>query len=160
MSTAPTPTSPNLIEAASHQSGGMIQTSVVTPERVVFEAASYEVVAPLIDGLYGVMPGHAPMVARLGEGLLKIRLQDDRVHHFYVEDGFVQILSNQVTILTGSAITDVDVDAVTKDLKAAEGIGNTSTEELESRQRRIQRARTLLKLAELNGVRDAAERSA
>jgi F0F1-type ATP synthase epsilon subunit len=43
---------------------------VVTPEKTELDAQCDSMILPLFDGLFGILPGHAPMVGRLGFGLM------------------------------------------------------------------------------------------
>ena len=77
---------------------------VVTPDTTVFsgEVASVVVTAP--DGEVGVFPLHAPMVAQLGDGQLRLRLVDtDKVEVFTTEGGYLQVAEDKAIILTDSA---------------------------------------------------------
>ena len=46
---------------------------VATPMRLVVSAQVDEVVAPGVEGYFGVLPGHAPMLASLSTGALPRR---------------------------------------------------------------------------------------
>jgi F-type H+-transporting ATPase subunit epsilon len=47
---------------------GKIHLSIVTPERRLLEAEVDEVVLPGELGYFGILPGHAPYLVRLGTG--------------------------------------------------------------------------------------------
>ena len=49
-----------------------IQLVIVTPEKTTFDQAVDSVTLPLIDGEAGILPGHAPMIGRLGPGELRV----------------------------------------------------------------------------------------
>ena len=48
-----------------------IQLVIVTPESTTFDESVDSVTLPLVDGEAGVLPGHAPMIGRLGPGELR-----------------------------------------------------------------------------------------
>ena len=73
---------------------------VVTPEKTVLTQEANFVVLPLIDGEYGVLPNHAPLIARLGAGELRITGTDGQLTHYYLEGGFVEVLGDTVALLT------------------------------------------------------------
>ena len=50
-----------------------IQCVVVTPERTWLDELVNSVVLPAYDGELGVLPGHTPLIARLGYGELRTR---------------------------------------------------------------------------------------
>ena len=72
------------------------------------------VVVPMSDGELGVASGHSPMIGRLGYGELRLKNSEGGESRYYVDGGFVQIASNEVSILTGRLLTadQIDVDAV------------------------------------------------
>ncbi len=77
----------------------LLTVAVVSPEKTVYEGTAASVVAPAYDGEVGIMPGHAPMLTLLGEGVLRIGT-DVRVQ---VKGGFVQVADDQVRVVTESA---------------------------------------------------------
>ena len=50
--------------------GGRVECVVVTPERTLFDELVEFVALPLYDGELGVLPGHSPLIGRLGYGEL------------------------------------------------------------------------------------------
>ena len=82
---------------------------VVTPERALLDEQADSVILPMYDGELGVLVGRAPLIGRLGFGDLRIRA-GDRVQHFYVDGGFVQVRDNVVTVLTSRALTAAEIN--------------------------------------------------
>lgn len=77
---------------------GAIALEIVTPERKLLSVTASEVLVPGIEGYFGVLPGHAPFLTRLGVG--EISYKDDTGTHFLAAaDGFVEVLGDRVTIL-------------------------------------------------------------
>ncbi len=81
----------------------VLDVRVVSPEKVVFEGASAGVVVPAWDGQVGLLPGHAPLIALLGAGVLDIDLPGGGSHRFHVAGGVVKVEENRVTVLTEHA---------------------------------------------------------
>lgn len=79
----------------------MLKVSVISPESVLFEGEADSVVAPAYDGEVGILTGHAPMMAVLGTG--ELRLGSPGARRFKVEGGFLQVLHNEVRIVTERA---------------------------------------------------------
>ena len=101
---------------------------VVTPEKTVLNLDTTFVVLPLADGEYGVLPGHAPLIARLGAGELRITSTDGQPMDYYVEGGFVEILDNIIALMTmySVPVTDLDLKHAEEQLaKAQESPGDT-----------------------------------
>jgi F-type H+-transporting ATPase subunit epsilon len=79
----------------------MLKVSVISPESVLFEGETDSVVAPAYDGEVGILTGHAPLMALLGEG--QLRLGAGSGSRFNISGGFMQILNNNVRIVTEKA---------------------------------------------------------
>jgi len=61
---------------------------VVTPEQTLLDCQSESVIVPMIDGQKGFLPKHAPMIGRLGPGVMKVQ-QGSTVRRYFLEGGFV-----------------------------------------------------------------------
>jgi F-type H+-transporting ATPase subunit epsilon len=79
---------------------GPLSVTVVSPARTVFDGAASAVVAPAWDGLVGILPNHAPMLALLGVGVLNIERPGGGSDAFHVAGGVLKVERNQVTLLT------------------------------------------------------------
>ncbi len=79
----------------------MLKVSVISPEAVLFEGETDSVIAPAYDGEVGILTGHAPLMALLGEGVL--RLGTGPARKFNVNGGFIQVIENQVRVVTEKA---------------------------------------------------------
>ena len=83
-------------------SGRTFNLSVISPERKVFEGPAKFLVVPAFDGELGVLPGHAPLMALLGQGTLKI-VTETGTRRFDVSGGFVQVKDDVVSVLSEEA---------------------------------------------------------
>ena len=79
----------------------MLKVSVISPEAVLFEGETDTVVAPAYDGEVGILTGHAPMMALLGKGVLRLGGQTGQ--RFNVDGGFLQVADNVVRVVTEKA---------------------------------------------------------
>ena len=79
----------------------MLKVSVISPEAVLFEGETDSVVAPAYDGELGILTGHAPLMALLGEGQLRLGRGSGR--RFNVSGGFMQVFNNDVRVVTEKA---------------------------------------------------------
>jgi F-type H+-transporting ATPase subunit epsilon len=80
----------------------VLNVSVISPEKVLFEGTTDSVVAPAFDGQVGILTGHAPMMTLLGQGELRIGAGVD-ARRFTVEGGFLQVVENRVRVVTERA---------------------------------------------------------
>jgi F-type H+-transporting ATPase subunit epsilon len=82
----------------------MLTVSVISPEAVLFEGTTDSVVVPAYDGEVGILTGHAPMMTLLGRGALRIG-RGGGESRFTIEGGFMQVVDNQVRVVTEKAAT-------------------------------------------------------
>ncbi len=78
---------------------------VITPSGSRFQGEADYVTFPAWDGQYGVMAGMAPILSRLGEGILRIdgaqpQKFQTRGGFAHVKDGVLTILSDEVSSIT------------------------------------------------------------
>jgi F-type H+-transporting ATPase subunit epsilon len=130
--------------AASHT----LRCVVVTPERALLDETADFVALPMYDGELGVLPGRAPLIGRLGCGELRIR-RGTTVERYYVDGGFAQIRTNEVTVLTPRALkpSEISADAARQALEAANRGPATTLEAQTARKKNQDRARAQLHLA-------------
>lgn len=83
-------------------SGRTFTLSVISPDRKLFEGPAKFVVVPGHDGEIGILHDHAPLMALLGEGALRVET-DTGTLRFRVSGGFVQVLDNEVSVLSEKA---------------------------------------------------------
>ena len=82
---------------------------IIASDHKFYAGPCEELVFPAIDGLYGVLPGHEPMVTALDAGELKFRV-DNEWQYVAVSDGFVQILPQRVILLADTAELPEEID--------------------------------------------------
>ncbi|MEI8282993.1 MAG: ATP synthase F1 subunit epsilon, partial [Armatimonadota bacterium] len=107
---------------------------VVAPDREVVSTSAVSLVAPGVDGYFGVLAGHVPVVSALKPGILEYLDSSNVRHHVYVGGGFVQVSGDSVTVLADEAryAADLDVSEAEKALeearKALRGEDSTMTQ--------------------------------
>ena len=126
-----------------------IQVSIVTPEMTTFDEPADGVVVPLIDGEKGILPGHAPMIGRLGPGELRVKASSGE-QRFYVDGGFVQVSPDSVSVLTGKSIpvSEIDITAAREALAKAQADEPQNADHRELRQKAINQANAQIRIAE------------
>jgi F-type H+-transporting ATPase subunit epsilon len=82
---------------------------LATPTRLAVATEVDEVVIPGSLGYFGVLPGHAPLLATLGIGELTYRVGRDE-YHVAVSGGFAEVLNDKVIVLADVAETPADID--------------------------------------------------
>ena len=82
---------------------------VVTPDRGILTEQVDEVVLPGSEGSFGVLPGHAPLLATLQVGEMWYR-KGQETHYLALAFGFVEVLPDRVTVLAQIAEKAEDID--------------------------------------------------
>ena len=124
---------------------------IVTPVRVVYNGVVQGISADGTEGSFGVLADHAPLVTELKTGIIMAEDSSGKTMHFAVEGGFLEVVANNVVVLTDTCITESEVDIekarAEKDAaeKALTKVG--SAEEKKMAQAALKRADTWLKLA-------------
>jgi F-type H+-transporting ATPase subunit epsilon len=82
---------------------------LATPTRMVVAETVDEVVVPGSEGYFGVLPGHAPLLATLGIGELTYRIGRDE-RHVAIAGGFAEVRNDKVIVLADPAERPQDID--------------------------------------------------
>lgn len=98
-----------------------IQLEIVTPDGVQLSQEVDEFTAPSVEGEFGVLPGHRPLLAGLKTGIVRY-IEGGTTKAVAVGPGFAKVAGDQASLLTDQFVAKDDVDAVhaRKDLKEAE----------------------------------------
>lgn len=73
--------------------------SILTPDQEIFEGEIRAVFVPGIAGRFEVMKNHAPLVAALDKGSVKVDKADGGNMSFTISKGFIEVLNNEVALL-------------------------------------------------------------
>ena len=80
---------------------------IVSPESLIFSKEVIMVVAPGVEGEFGVLENHAPLIAALQAGELKVYEHDDRNFNIIpISGGLLEVAKNRCTVLA-EKITNV-----------------------------------------------------
>jgi F-type H+-transporting ATPase subunit epsilon len=86
------------------------QVTLVSPEQLLFSDQVDQVDLPGVEGDFGVLAGHAPIVAVLRPGIVTVRASNGR-QGFVVLGGLAEFSQEELTILadTASSVEDFDL---------------------------------------------------
>jgi F-type H+-transporting ATPase subunit epsilon len=98
-----------------------LKLEVATPHGLALKTDAESVAAPSVNGEFGVLPGHLPLLAALKTGVLKYTVEGVE-HRAAVGPGFVEVGATQVLLLTESFVFPdaVDTDQTRRQLIEAE----------------------------------------
>jgi F-type H+-transporting ATPase subunit epsilon len=101
-----------------------VRLEVVTPDREVLSIDTEEVVeVPGGDGLFGVLPGHTPLISTVEPGVIAYLTDPDTQASLVVGGGFAIVQDDIVTVLAEDAELpgEIDLEAAKAALAEAQG---------------------------------------
>ena len=98
-----------------------IRCEIVSQDRTVFQGDVDIVILPGVAGEMGILPHHAPVLAILKYGVIKIR-QNGKEEFFTVAGGIAEVQPDIVTVLADAAenIEEIDITRAQAAKKRAE----------------------------------------
>ena len=84
----------------------------VAQDHVVYEGDVNMVVIPGADGVIGVLPKHAPLMAVVVPGEVVVRKEGEEDRHFAVGGGFVEVRPDKVVLVARSGESAEEIDAI------------------------------------------------
>ena len=76
-----------------------LTVEVVSPEKRVWSGEAKMISARTLEGDIGVLPGHAPLLGVLADGMVSIKVADGTSQEFNINGGFISVSNNRVSIL-------------------------------------------------------------
>jgi F-type H+-transporting ATPase subunit epsilon len=90
---------------------GAIDLEIVTPDGVILKEKVQSFTAPSVNGEFGVLPGHSPLLAALKTGIVTYSKDGSDVR-VAVGPGFVQVTEDHAVLLTDNLARKDDIDPV------------------------------------------------
>ena len=100
------------------------QLELVTPIRIMSQQAVEMVVVPGVEGLFGVLPRHAPLLADLQRGVVELHENGKVTDRFMIDGGLADVSGESVTILAERAIHLGSADAAQLKTQADKASGD------------------------------------
>jgi F-type H+-transporting ATPase subunit epsilon len=95
---------------ASSTGSGAIHLEVVTRTGVALRADVEEVQAPSVNGEFGVLPGHLPLLAALRSGILSWKSGKGDAKRAVIGPGFAEVGTDKVLVITEHFVPEDDID--------------------------------------------------
>ena len=110
-----------------------LQVRLVTPERILVDTTADAVELPSRSGYLEALFGHAPLLAELGAGEVRLHGGHAGEQRYNVNWGFVEVLPERVTILAESALKPEEIDTARaqEQLERAQKMWNEAGEDAE-----------------------------
>src|ERR1700749_589706 len=106
---------------ADNNQSGLLTVRLVTPDRVLLDATATAVELPSMSGYMEALYGHAPLLAELGAGEVRLHGGTAGEQTFFVAWGFVEVLPERVTILAETALHPNEIDRAEAEKELQEG---------------------------------------
>lgn len=119
-----------------------IHVDIVSAEGELFSGKGEMVYVPAIMGEIGIAPRHTPFVSQIKPGDIRVT-NGNKVEHFYVSGGMVEVQPHLVTILADTGIRARDLDE-----SAAEEAKRRAEDALENQRSDFEYAKAKAELAE------------
>lgn len=103
---------------------------LVTHERKLLDMECDEVSLPGKEGVFGILPGHTPLISALRVGEMMIR-DGKNQRYLALSWGFCEVADDVVTVLAEFAQTpdEIDLDAARSEVREAEAALNSAVDE-------------------------------
>ena len=131
---------------------GRFKLDFVTPERLLYSAEVEQIIVPGSEGEFTILSEHSPIISSLKPGFIKIyeEISNEPIIYF-VTDGFIDMASNQLTILAQSAIEKGQLTA-----KKLEDIINVYQGEVDVTENDIKKNKLNLKIDTVKALQNEA----
>ncbi len=107
--------------AETTTNSALLAVRLVTPDRVLLDATAEAVELPSASGYLEALYGHAPLLAELGAGEVRLHGGTAGEQTFFVAWGFVEVLPERVTILAETALHPNEIDRVAAEQELQQG---------------------------------------
>src|SRR5688500_7314123 len=121
---------------------------IVTPDRALVTEQVDEVQVPGSEGYFGVLPGHAPLLASLQVGEMWYRIGQEK-HYLAIAFGFVEVLPERVTVLAQIAERPQEIDVPRAEAarkRAEERLARAPQSDIDLERARIALAKSMIRL--------------
>ena len=132
---------------------------IVSAEQEIYSGTAEMVFAPLVMGEIGVLPRHAPLIARMKSGEVRVRTSTEELL-FYVSGGIFEVQPHVVTVLADPAIRAKDLDeaaALTAKQRAEEALKDRKSD-IDYAKAQAELADAVAQLRSIHKLRDKTKR--
>lgn len=121
---------------------------IVTPEKMVVSEEVKEVIAPGINGEFGILPEHTPFLSVLKSGQISFTTVKNEVKKLVVSWGYAEVKKDAVIILaeTAERPEEIDVERAVEARKRAEERLSSGSDDIDVERAVLALARALARL--------------
>ena len=136
-----------------------LHVDIVSAEKEIYSGTAEMVFAPLATGEVGVLPRHAPLIARMKPGEVRVRTSSEELQ-FYVSGGVIEVQPHVVTVLADTAFRAKDMDeaaALAAKQRAEEALKDRKAD-IDYAQAQADLAQAIAQLHFIHKLRDKSKR--
>ena len=124
-----------------------LQVELVAADRLVWSGEAKMVIARTTEGDVGILPGHAPILSLLVDGVLDVQTADGETWVAAVDAGFLSVAHNRISVLSEHAEMshEIDLEKARHDLERAQSSGENDDAALDAVRRAEARIRAVEK---------------
>jgi F-type H+-transporting ATPase subunit epsilon len=132
-----------------------IHVDIVSPEGQLYSGEANMVFAPAAEGEIGIAPRHAPLLTTLKAGEVRVHIDGEEEHAFYVGGGALEIQPHLVSILadTAARARDLDEAAALEAKSRAEEAMRSNKDKLDIAEATAELARAMAQLRAIERLR-------
>ena len=111
-----------------------MQVELVAADRLVWSGDASMVIARTTEGDVGILPNHAPMLSLMVHGIIDVTTTDNETWIAAVDEGFLSVANNRVSILAEHAQMshNIDLEKAKADLERAHLAGENDDDATEA----------------------------
>ncbi len=104
---------------------GSLRVELVSADRLVWSGEATMIIARTSEGDVGILPGHAPMLSVMVDGVVDVTTVDGETWIAAVDAGFLSVADNRVSVLAEHAemAHDINLEKARADLERAHKAG-------------------------------------
>ncbi|HPY81706.1 MAG TPA: ATP synthase F1 subunit epsilon [Bacteroidales bacterium] len=72
---------------------------IIAPDKEIFKGDASQIQLPGVDGLFAILNLHAPLIALLKQGKIKITGENEQITQIDIMGGVVEVKNNKVLVL-------------------------------------------------------------
>lgn len=113
---------------------GALQVELVAADRLVWSGEASMIIARTTEGDVGILPGHAPMLSVMVDGVIDVTTSDNETWVAAVDAGFLSVANNRVSVLAEHAemAHDINLEKAKADLERAQKAREDDTTPVEA----------------------------
>ncbi len=83
---------------------------MVSPQDIFYSGNARQIILPGLDGSYGILPNHEPMVTAIMAGVVRYQDEGGAWHEAVASDGCVEVMPERVILLAATIERPEEID--------------------------------------------------